>query len=757
MNRLKGRVHCTDLLFLITLDDDSCSASMEIGEASNDINSKDDIATPTPLDPHKGLPQLFRPRGFSSDYSEDGDSRRNSMSEGGVVMTPLRSSTPEMLPLKEESLSEIAVVERTPQDTAKKVSTPEAKDPDDKEVKRNIYIGEDPSPLMAAAAVTSKPSDNVPPKLPSSVQEATKKDATVVTISEVSHSQSEGITARSKQFQPVLPPPPKLPKVSRGSQLPPPLRLISPSSEPVSQSHPNLSPISRSPGGRFFRVGMPVLSPLHTPIRPALPPPLTQRRDSTHAETTPLSPIDAHPLIPSLVSDSLKSSMPIHPSSAAPPIPPPLVSPSSSHFPAADKPHPSSPPSDQTGPHPLRQRTEIESKNSQQDLTPTHSQITDSIPEYKVPGSRHIPQKVPLKTFSVEVERSLPSMAKSPTPTPEVCSDVEDKELEKQVSVNVPTKLLATEKDSSTDSVDHVELKDEVAREEFQEFSSSSGSSPSPSPTPSPQTQEEGRFESPALEEQVDGSEKLDVSEERDRTEDREVDLDLHHSPISSGNLSDDKEVFSFDQEMIPEQMSLSHSPSLRPPMLIPSSPPAAEDRPLVGIPVVEEVATLDSGVGGAGFDDVIDKESPISATNDDIIISDIIRGSSYGDDDGDDIVQTVVGRESPPSDDDIIQSSAKDHAHKETTPPQISQDVLDVLDQDFSSDDSDDSDADSDDFNVEKEEFPPVSGIKVHKVAERPTRIENSGRSDDSRESTGVGANLSPEHKPCAEKVGIL
>ena len=72
---------------------------MEVGDTAVDGVSKDDLATPTPFDPLRGLPQLFRPRGFSSDFSEDGgdlgggSSRRNSTSEGGMASAAVITTT----------------------------------------------------------------------------------------------------------------------------------------------------------------------------------------------------------------------------------------------------------------------------------------------------------------------------------------------------------------------------------------------------------------------------------------------------------------------------------------------------------------------------------------------------------------------------------------------------------------------------------------------------------------------------------------
>ena len=91
----------TNILF-IPVDDDSNTVDMEIREFSTPWSMKGDgLTTPTHhVDPLKGLPQLFRPRGFSSDLSEDGDvfsSRPDSSLEGKMEINPLpmKESTPE--------------------------------------------------------------------------------------------------------------------------------------------------------------------------------------------------------------------------------------------------------------------------------------------------------------------------------------------------------------------------------------------------------------------------------------------------------------------------------------------------------------------------------------------------------------------------------------------------------------------------------------------------------------------------------------
>ena len=68
----------------------------EEGE-EQDMADHSEVAEATPMDTHpppdptKGLPQLFRSRRLSSDFSEDGDnadSRRSSISNGASMRTP---------------------------------------------------------------------------------------------------------------------------------------------------------------------------------------------------------------------------------------------------------------------------------------------------------------------------------------------------------------------------------------------------------------------------------------------------------------------------------------------------------------------------------------------------------------------------------------------------------------------------------------------------------------------------------------------
>ncbi len=135
---------------------------------------------------------------------------------------------------------------------------------------------------------------------------------------------------------------------------------------------------------------------------------------------------------------------------------------------------------------------------------------------------------------------------------------------------------------------------------------------------------------------------------------------------------------------MIPDRLSLSPSPSsltIPPPSSLTTS---SYDKGSPSIRshfvVTEEVATLDSGVGGSGF---VAKET-------------MVEGGSPFEDEDSSIVQTVIGGESSLSDDDIIQSSAKvsTQSSRDRDP---SKDTPNILDRKYRNSSSDSSEEDTD------------------------------------------------------------
>lgn len=633
---------------------------MEVGEGSSDIASKDDIATPTPLDPLKGLPQFFRQRGFSSDFSEDGDvvgSRRNSTSEGGVAMTPVQPAVPSVTGLK---------------------------------ITEGRVPSQEPPPQDATFEDISKSDDRTAFQAPSSADNASRLL--------MSAPPPRSLPVKSAQLTPMPPPlqSPIAPQRGRGApKLPPPLRLISPTAmEPVKPAFhaqpPSLSPLCRSPGGRRIRFGMPILSPLHTPlVRLALPPPQVRKQEFAEpSPSTPLSPNNARHNIP---ATSLPGDRPVQ---AA----------------ALDWVH--------------------------QDVFKTPeapSAIEQGSPTALSPQPISSPPNLTLKSFSVNIRRS-PSVSsissKSPTPTPPPDNVASSPQTEKQEpvldsSLRPPSRLSVGHKTVSDDekasSVSPAPLSPTETREEgaMQRESSLSVSSSSLS-TPSPTTPTLFGLRA------TRGGKTLSISPapradtaERPEEEERK---NLEHSPISS------------DDEYNEDQQDLSSPFSehvTTPPTLIRESTP-------VDNVITEEVATLDSGVGGV-VGGVVEESGTL--------LGEIMQD--------DDIVQTIDSRGSPVSDDDVIvQSSARNqsatsaisHTHRGTVEQRgVSQDALDkTFSSDEESGDSDAESADSDDVkqvavSVPTRRVPLGSGFVSKETGSRGAVVKGGVAGQDSQPKRGL------------------
>lgn len=336
----------------------------------------------------------------------------------------------------------------------------------------------------------------------------------------------------------------------------------------------------------------------------------------------------------------------------------------------------------------------------------------------KVPGKSPPPVLLSLKSCSMDTRkrRSVSvsssavssSVSRSPTPTPT--------KLDKLDKLGRPVLTAAAEKGGTR-----------VSQGRPMTLSDSS-SSPTPSPLPV-QLQEVNSSPPPTPSpfpagEDDDGDQPQDISMERKMITLPSPKGRGHEGMVSLGSISseddeeedeeveDKEEVFDFEQEMIPDRLSLSPAP---PAATMIAPPTTSKGFPLSKADdvITEEVATLDSGIageraGGRGGspthsdddddDDETSRDIPIAdgsrvaVGGDSVVIDDIIREDS-------DIVQTVVGdRDVLSSDDDIVQSSAKLHQHSSagapppvvTTAMGISQEVLDVLGTTISSDDSD-------------------------------------------------------------------
>ena len=221
--------------------------------------------TRPPPDPTKGLPQLFRSRRLSSDFSEDGESvgsRRNSISNGGLSRVPgsvengaigtvdnrgiapagketvIAEEPAAMVQPKLHVLSSVAVQKVNVFDLAFSKKLSENQDHQEQQAK----------PATPSPDETTNKSDEVLPTLTKPVKQEVQST------------------------QPVLFQKPQTPVAhSQTRVLPPPLKLMS----PTSSEHPNtnmptqqpcLSPLTtRSPVQIVGMPRLPILSPLRAP------------------------------------------------------------------------------------------------------------------------------------------------------------------------------------------------------------------------------------------------------------------------------------------------------------------------------------------------------------------------------------------------------------------------------------------------------------------------------------------------------------
>ena len=734
---------------------------MEVGEASSDVTSKDDLATPTPFDPLRGLPQLFRPRGFSSDFSEDGDvngSRRNSVSDGSSLTTPRRFMMPDLPPIPSNTGMQQKALIRT--------STPEAEpvEMETGEEEEEMMVGEEraligtpiPSSEVAARNGRGLKTKGVTQEVEDEGVFADEDDdqSTKVDVSgkgsstakkplkPLIHPLADPATAARKPVEPVLSKglAPKL--MRRDSQVPPPLHLMSASgsSSGEQSSHHALSPISRSPGGRGLRFPMPILSPLHTPpVRPVLLS-LSSTSRQDHAvegqEGKSVTPISAHSHFSTSATPTLhhsqtvptgvhyiRSPPPGMPLPQSPPIATPTrptslreIKPAAEQGPVSRplNPVPSKTLKSDMEQDVFKEPTIVHSQHRSTEMhtqqkAGVHSQqksAIDVLSQIKSPPP--VPQTIPLRPFSVDIERSLSvstssssstSRSRTPTPSPDPADEREKEELKReQIGGHVPNIMGAGQ----------VHRGKPVQSRHMSSSSSGLSLSPSPPPHMAHQTPPTHHHERPVFPPPGDDDDGGEFSPERGVSRIPHGEKEMERvgtggDVISSG---DEGEGFQFDQEMPLDRLPLPSYPA-RP--TTPTFPkPLPLDDNVDAAVMTEEVATLDSGIGGSaknsqelGEGEVLETlHSGVGGVCDDstlsdgVIISEIVREGEDAD-----ILQTVVGRESPVSDDDIIQSSASRHAHRNeggVASPEVSQEVLDVLGQPLSSDDSEDSDAES-------------------------------------------------------------
>ena len=277
--------------------------------------------TQPPPDPTKGLPQLFRSRRLSSDFSEDGESigsRRNSISNGGPSRIPgsidngvigtvdnrgttitgketLVAEDP-VVTVQPKMLSSLAVQKVNVFDLAFSKKLSEKQDHQEQQPKQA-------QPGTSSQDAAASKTDEVPPTLAKPVKQE---------------------VPAAQPAQPVIFQKPQPPVAhSQTRVLPPPLKLMSPSSSEhpaanMPTQQPPLSPMTtRSPVQIMGMPRLPILSPLRTPTSANRHP---MRIAGTFGHTAGSPSIMSPPTLRSPV-DTISTSIEAHPNSSGFPGP----------------------------------------------------------------------------------------------------------------------------------------------------------------------------------------------------------------------------------------------------------------------------------------------------------------------------------------------------------------------------------------------------------------------------------------------------
>ena len=232
-------------------------------EAPDQLEMAESVPMDTrpPPDPSKGLPQLSRSRRLSSDFSEEGEnagSRRNSISNGAPLRTPSVLGESGLISASDSRGTGVAgkeVVESG--EGAYKVLSPSITQ------KVNVFDVAFSKKLSENEARQEKPTKPV-----QQVQEIPKTGEAPPTLTKPVKLDLQA----AQPAQPVIFQKPQQPVGAPSRVLPPPLKLMSPTSAEhpntiVPTQQPPLSPLTtRSPVQSIIGMPrMPVLSPLRTP------------------------------------------------------------------------------------------------------------------------------------------------------------------------------------------------------------------------------------------------------------------------------------------------------------------------------------------------------------------------------------------------------------------------------------------------------------------------------------------------------------
>lgn len=223
--------------------------------------------TRPPLDPMKGLPQLFRSRRLSSDFSEDGESassRRNSISNGVPLRTPSVPAESGLINTIDNRAIDVAGKDVV--DSVVLVKG-EAKAPSPSADQKVNVFDVAFSKKLSETREQQEPAEAIQQVVPSQEPADKAGETPLPTLSKPVKQEVQV----PQPTQPVVFHKPQQPVATQTRVLPPPLKLMS----HTSAEHPNtnlptqqppLSPLTtRSPVQIAGMPRMPVLSPLRTP------------------------------------------------------------------------------------------------------------------------------------------------------------------------------------------------------------------------------------------------------------------------------------------------------------------------------------------------------------------------------------------------------------------------------------------------------------------------------------------------------------
>ena len=553
-----------------------CSFADDADEEAADQAEMSGSSTPMdtsqpPPDPTKGLPQLFRSRRLSSDFSEDGEgtsSRRNSISNGAMLArTPGNGAGVPIMPTAVESGTSDnnrgTGVVATCMGEKKALVTEGGKMLSASVVVQKLNVFDVAfSKKLESQGHQQKPVEQVEQAQPTGQTEGTK-DTTATT----SRATDEAPSTLTKPIKPDLPLAQSAqavvfqkPQPPAQARVPPPLKLMS----PTSGEHPNpnlptqqppLSPLTtRSPVQFAGMPRMPVLSPLRTPTSANRHP---MRMSGSFAHPSAGSPLLSPPALRSPV-DTVPTLIDAHlHGGTVPPLP------TASQVPHMHGPPPQIPYSAHPPPPPLVQ--------AQATPTPTPSNQAEIMPTSAV--SSEVVATMARETLSAKSEEA------SATTQPVA-------EIEQNVPIAGDTDIQVPEEITSGTAT------------RKRPHSETSDLSVSPSPPSTPAAEEKGDVETIAKSPTC-------ISPEKDSTA-----IEEQPSPPPQSTV-EEEDVKERDTLQVSQAGRLSASPMSTEENVITSesSPPASPPKMTSATAMIEETSLKDLEISDDGLSDDEDEE----------------------------------------------------------------------------------------------------------------------------------------------------